>query len=91
MVKAGIRARMRQGRLNTGLTQQGLASRAGVSLGTLKKFEATGDIALETLLKLSLVLGGLDDFDKVMSGEVSFPSREELLQEPKLRKRGRRI
>ncbi|EGF91429.1 helix-turn-helix family protein [Asticcacaulis biprosthecium C19] len=51
-------------RLESGLTQEGLARRSGVSLGSLKRFETTGQINFESLLRLALVLGRLDDFHR---------------------------
>jgi len=47
------------------LTQKELAIKADVSLGTLKRFEQTGQISLEALLKLALVLECLDDFKEI--------------------------
>ena len=51
---------LRRRRLATGLTQQGLAKRAGVSLATLRKFEQKGVISLESFLKLAMVLDALE-------------------------------
>ena len=47
------------------LSQAELAERAGVSLGSLKRFETTAQISLESLLKLANVLNRLSDFDDV--------------------------
>lgn len=47
-------------RLAMGLTQAGLASRSGVPLGTLRKFEQTGAASIEVLIKLLMVVGGLE-------------------------------
>jgi len=47
------------------LTQAELAERAGVSLGSLKRFESTGLISLESLLKLANLLNRLSDFNEV--------------------------
>ena len=47
------------------LTQAEFAERAGVSLGSLKRFESTGLISLESLLKLANLLNRLSDFDDV--------------------------
>ena len=55
-----IAGNMRGRRLATGLTQQGLAKRAGVSLATLRKFEQKGVISLESFLKLAMVLDALE-------------------------------
>ena len=53
--------RARTLRLSRDLSQQGLADRAGVSVGTLKRFERTGQIALVTLIRLAIVLDALDE------------------------------
>ncbi len=52
-------------RLQADLTQAGLASRSGVSLGSIKRFERTGEISLKSLLNIALVLRHLDDFRAV--------------------------
>lgn len=46
-----VAERASQKRLALNLSQQTLAKRSGVSYGTLKKFERTGQISLESLLK----------------------------------------
>ncbi len=56
-----ITANLRKRRLATGLTQQGLAKRSGVSLATLRKFEQKGIISLESFLRLAMVLDSLED------------------------------
>ena len=48
-----------------GYTQQELADRSTVSLGSLKRFETSGKISLESLLKLAHVLGRLEDFESL--------------------------
>jgi len=57
-----LRAHFKAQRLAAGLTQKGLAVRAGVKLPTLRRFEQTGFISLESFLKLLMALGLLDDF-----------------------------
>lgn len=47
------------------LSQAELAKRSGVSLGTIKRFESSGQIALESLLKLAYLLNALQDFETV--------------------------
>lgn len=47
------------------LNQTEMAERSGVSLGSLKRFENTGKISLESLLKLAHLIGRLEDFDTV--------------------------
>jgi transcriptional regulator with XRE-family HTH domain len=53
-------------RKKAGYSQKELADRSNVSLGSLKRFESTGQISLDSLLRLMHVLGRLDDFDKVL-------------------------
>jgi transcriptional regulator with XRE-family HTH domain len=53
-------------RKQNALSQQQLALRSGVSLGSIKRFEATGQISLESLLKLAYVLNRLADFDLLL-------------------------
>ncbi len=55
-----IAEHLRVQRLAMGLTQEGLAKRAGVSLPTLRKFEQKGLISLESFLKLMMALNGLE-------------------------------
>jgi len=52
-------------RLAANLTQDGLASRSGVSLGTIKHFERTGEVSLKSLLNIALALHRLEDFESV--------------------------
>ena len=63
------------------LTQNDLATRSGVSLGSLKRFESSGHISLESLLKLALVLECLGDFSTLFEIENErFGSIEEILK-----------
>jgi transcriptional regulator with XRE-family HTH domain len=48
------------------ISQKEMAERSGVSLGSLKRFERSGKISLESLLKLMHLLGRLSDFDHVL-------------------------
>ena len=75
-----LRVKLKARRMSIGYTQMECATRSGVSLGSLKRFESSGQISLESLLKLALVLECLDDFEKVCeSKEVMPKSIEELL------------
>jgi transcriptional regulator with XRE-family HTH domain len=50
-----------------GLTQSEMAKRSGVSLGSLKRFELSGQISLESLLKLAQVINRIGDFELVFN------------------------
>jgi transcriptional regulator with XRE-family HTH domain len=68
-------------RLAMGLTQAGLATRSGVALGTLRKFERTGAASIETLLKLLTVVGGLEQVIAASAPEAdTFSSIDEVLR-----------
>ena len=84
-------ARFKARRLIHTVTQRELAARAGMSIGSLKRFEATGLVALDSLLRLALVLGCLDDFDRICtrSSELEGRTLDELMKTPKKRQRGR--
>src|SRR4051812_50069357 len=58
-VVAGIAERARALRVARGWTQAELADRSGVALDTLRRFERTGKIALERLVRIAVVLGAV--------------------------------
>jgi len=60
-----LRDRFKERRLNLRYTQNSLAQMTGVSLGSIKRFESSGEISLNSFLKLSVTLECLDDFDKI--------------------------
>ena len=53
-------------RKKSDLSQAELAVRSGVSLGSLKRFETTGQISLESFFKLLHILGRLNEFDGIL-------------------------
>jgi len=65
-VRRTLASRHRALRKQLKMSQQEMADRSGVSLGSLKRFERTGKISLESLLKLMHLLGRLDEFDKLL-------------------------
>lgn len=60
------------------MSQEEMAERSGVSFGSLKRFENTGKISLESLLKLMHLLGHLDDFDNVLRAKENNADIEKL-------------
>jgi len=88
--QTGIAGRFKARRLAMNLTQGELAVRSGVTLGSLKRFERLGLIALDSLLHLALVLNCLDDFDKLAAESTPISatqSLDALLAKPARRKR----
>ncbi len=79
--QGAIAENMRNRRLATGLTQQGLAKRSGVSIATLRKFEQKGAISLESFLRLAMVLDTLEDMVKATELSVTeYSSIDEVLE-----------
>ncbi len=60
------------------LSQAQLAERSDVSLGSIKRFERTGKISFESLLRVAHLLGRLSEF------EILFSSKEDLAKIEKL-------
>jgi transcriptional regulator with XRE-family HTH domain len=86
-----IAKRAQEKRLALNLSQQTLSERSGVSYGTLKKFERTGQISLESLLKIALALDAFDAFDHLFTKSIEeLPASLDELLEENTRKRGRK-
>lgn len=86
-----IAGRMRERRLERNLTQKGLATKAGISLGTLKRFEHIHEISLKHLLMIALVLDATEEFAALFAKQ-HYQSIDEviMLSKTKKRERGRR-
>lgn len=61
-----IAQRLQYLRVQNNWTQKTLAQRAGVSLGSLRRFEQTGEISFGSLLLLATALDHLDDFENIL-------------------------
>ena len=88
-----IAENVRERRLLMELTQEGLSERSGVPLATLRKFEQKGAISLQSLLKLLMVVGGLEEIiDVLKPPKPNFTSIDEVLKDRNSisRKRGRK-
>ncbi|MBU1667799.1 helix-turn-helix transcriptional regulator [bacterium] len=75
-----LRAKFKARRKSLNYTQDELSSRSGVSLGSLKRFESSGKISLESLLKLALVLECLEGFSGVCEEREEMPQSIEDLR-----------
>ena len=68
-------------RKQAGFSRSEMAKRSGVSLGSLKRFETTGQISLESLLLLADVLNRLDDFDEILKPIENLKAIEKLFSD----------
>ncbi len=89
LLKISLRAKEK--RLFLNMSQKTLSDRSGVSFGVVKKFEKTGKISLESLLKLAFVLEALNEFAELFNQKPleSYSSLDQLLKQKK-RRRGRK-
>lgn len=61
-------------------TQKQLAARSGVSLGSLKRFEQSGEISLQSLTKIAIALDVENELEDLFNN-VPFASIEEVINE----------
>ncbi len=79
-IQASLAVKFRVLRKAQGYSQEEMAKRSGVSLGSLKRFENSGQISLESLLKLSHLLDRLDDFKTVFEQGEDMKQIEKLFK-----------
>ena len=86
-----IAKKAQEKRLKLNLSQQTLSEKSGVSYGTLKKFEQKGQISLESLLKIAMALGEMDQFEHLFAKtDDQLPRSLDELLDDNPRKRGRK-
>lgn len=85
-----IASRIKARRLELDLTQEGLATRAGLKFATYRRFEQTGEISLKGLLQIGFAVNALSDFD-VLFAQKRYQSLDDVLNEQSInRKRGKK-
>lgn len=62
-----LASRVRQLRLQRGWTQREMAERAGLTLASYRRFELSGRIALDRLLRIAVMLDALAPFDQLFA------------------------
>ena len=72
--------RVRNIRRRRSISQQKLAKMSGVSYGSIKRFETTGQISLISLTRIAIALGIADELRNIFS-KVPYLSMEEVLNE----------
>lgn len=83
--------RVREVRVGLGWKQTTLASRAGVALPSLRRFEQRGEVSLKHLMRICHALGRLDEFQGILrpAAATTIAELEAQTARPK-RKRGSR-
>ncbi|MCL2042693.1 MAG: helix-turn-helix domain-containing protein [Treponema sp.] len=77
-VKQALAQRVLARRREAKLSQSALAERSGVSLGSIKRFEGSGEISLASLVCIAAVLGYTADFDRLFERR-NYQSLDEVL------------
>jgi len=81
--------KVRELRLARNWKQATLAERSGVTQASLRRFERTGQISLQSLLKLAFALGRLSDFEQPLHSPAAGSIAEmEAAARPRKPKRG---
>lgn len=79
-IQSELAERFRKLRKSKKISQSELANKSGVSLGSLKRFEQSGQISLESLLKLAHLFDRLNDFDSVFTINEDLKEIEKLFK-----------
>ncbi len=67
-IARGVAGRVKQHRLERAWTQQEVAERSGIAIDTYRRFERTGHISLDRLIRLATI------FDMLRGIEQVFPT-----------------
>ena len=70
----------RLSRIRRNLSQQALSEKSNVSYGSIKRFETTGQISLNSLTKLCVALDCADEIKNLFTN-VEYGSIEEVIRE----------
>ena len=79
-INLNLAKRLRNVRRRRKISQEKLREQAQVSLGSLKRFESTGNISLYSLTKIAMELGCVDEIRNLFT-EVRYLSIEEVINE----------
>jgi transcriptional regulator with XRE-family HTH domain len=77
-VQLALKEKIKLIRRNQKISQEELAHRSGVSFGSVKRFETTGQISMESFLKLLHVLDRLDEMGRILNSNENLSQIEKL-------------
>ena len=84
-------ARLKAQRLAQLLTQEELAARAGLSMGTVKNIENKGQSSIESVVRLGLALGLADHFQELFNLQVKSIAQMDQVERSKRIRAPRRV
>lgn len=76
-VNKNLIERFKKRRKETKLSQKKLAEISGVSYGSIRRFESTGEISLKSLLYLAYKINCLQDFEELFKYEIITKIKED--------------
>lgn len=79
-IKDQIKSNVKKRRKELNLNQQELASKSGVSYGSIKRFESKGEISFTSLIKIAIALDCVDDMLQLFE-KKKYNSIEEIINE----------
>lgn len=79
-INLALAARARSIRKRRGISQERLSEISGVSYGSIKRFESTGQISLLSLTRIAMALGMSDEIKSLFTQTV-YRSIEEVINE----------
>lgn len=79
-IDLALAKRVRSIRKRRGISQEKLSAMSGISYGSMKRFEATGQISLLSLTKLAMALGCTNELKELFMN-VPYKSIEEVIRE----------
>lgn len=79
-IKRDLVSRVKLRRKEQKISQNILAEKSQVSLGSIKRFETSGEISLNSLLKIAFVLGYEKDFNELFA-KKTYSSLDEIINE----------
>ena len=85
-----VAKRAHERRLRLGRTQADVASAAGVSLATLKRFEHGEDVGFDVVIKVALAMGAEDQIAALFAAPPARRSIDAILEAQRLPKRAGR-
>ena len=79
-IQLEIAKNIRKRRKELKLTQEEFSKKSGVSFGSIKRFENTGEISLFSLIKIAIVLGCEDELLNLVQ-QKQYSTIEEIINE----------
>jgi len=79
-IMSNIATRIRAIRKRRKISQKKLSEKSGVSFGSVKRFETTGEISLFSLVKIAIALDIAEELETLFA-EVPFLTIEEIINE----------